>query len=224
MTNSLSSEIVKEYGLSAGASIVGIAASSDFDSAPDGFKPKDVLGGCRSVIVLGSPHPREALKNSVDYTDCRNAMLSKMTDIAQKTAKRIMTAGYKAKAISGSGGKYLNGEHFGHISLKHAAELAGLGVIGKNYLLISPEYGTLLWLSAVLTDADLIPDKKAQISVCGSCNKCVEVCPSKALGNSTSFGKKECAKFFTMENKKFAIKCFLCRTVCPYRFGIKAEE
>jgi hypothetical protein len=37
----MNSETVKEYGLSAGASIVGIAASKDFDSAPEGFKPSD---------------------------------------------------------------------------------------------------------------------------------------------------------------------------------------
>ena len=117
-------------------------------------------------------------------------------------------------------------EQYGHISLKHAAELAGLGVIGKNYLLTNPEYGNLLWFSAVLTDADLIPDtnsitdKKAPYMNCSDCNKCVEMCPSKALDNPAAFGRKNCTDvMFKMGNGKWVIRCFLCRKVCPNRFS-----
>jgi epoxyqueuosine reductase QueG len=117
-------------------------------------------------------------------------------------------------------GKWVNGEQFGLISLKHAAELAGLGTITRNYLLTNPEYGNLLWFSAVLTTAKLSPDKKAQVMDCDSCMKCVEMCPIDALDNLTSFKKKECGRnMMKMENKKWKIDCFLCREVCPKRFG-----
>ena len=43
MAVALTGAAVKEYGMNAGASVVGIAASKDFGSAPDGFKPADVL-------------------------------------------------------------------------------------------------------------------------------------------------------------------------------------
>jgi epoxyqueuosine reductase QueG len=89
--------------------------------------------------------------------------------------------------------------------------LAGLGRINRNYLLTNHQYGNLLWFSAVLTDAELIPDKKAQYKICDTCKKCVEKCPSGALDNFASFGKKECPKFFIIEKKKLEIKCFLCR-------------
>jgi len=222
----LSSETVKGYGLSAGASVVRIAASSDFGSAQDGFKPADVLPGCLSVIVLGVPFPEEALiADTPEYTELRNAILTKVTDIAKEVAKRIKADGYKTHAISGAGGKWVEGngrkEHFGLISLKHAAELSGIGVVTRNYLLTSPEYGNLLWLSAVLTDAELVPDERREYDFCAGCNKCVEACPSGALDDTVSFGKRECSRFFVIENKKFEIKCFLCRKVCPHRFGIK---
>jgi len=214
----LNSEIVKEYGLSAGASVVGIAASKDFVLAPEGFKPSDNMEECISVIVLGTPFPPEALSMStVKYTELRNAILTKMTGIAKELEKRIKAAGYKAKAISASGGKTIEGAHFGHISLKHAAELAGLGHINRNYLLTNDKYGNLLWFSAVLTDAVLVPDKKAKYKTCDKCNKCVKVCPMGALNNPASFGKKECAKNFKIVNGKLEIKCFLCRKVCPHR-------
>lgn len=221
MKTEIDSSMVKKYGMDAGASVVGIAASRDFNQAPDGFKPSDLLEDCRSVVVLGAPSPQEALANTVEYTANRNAMLTKMTSTAKEVAKRIKADGYKTKAISASGGKMIDGKHYGHISLKHAAELAGIGLITRNYLLTNPQYGNLLWLSAVLTDADLVPDQKASYkTICDTCNKCVEACPSKALDDLALFGKKECSKFFTMANRKLEIKCFRCRTVCPYCFGI----
>ena len=221
----IDSGIVKEYGTDAGATVVGIAAAKDFGLAPDGFKPTDVLEECLSVIVLGTPFSGEALTmDPPEYTALRNAMLTKMTDIAKSVAKRIKADGYKTKAISASGGKTVdvggNREQFGYISLKHAAEIAGLGVIGKNYLLTNPKHGNLLWLSAVCTDAALVPDEKYQSAICDNCNICVEACPAGALDNVSSFGKKGCAQNFKIENKKILIKCYLCRTVCPYRFGI----
>ena len=219
MEDKLNSETVKKYGIKAGADVVGIAASKDFHLAPEGFKPSDNLEGCLSVIVLGGTFPKKVLNDTAEYTASRNSMLTKMTGVAEKVAKLIKADGYKVKAISASGGKWVDGKHCGNISLKHAAELAGLGSITRNYLLTNPEYGNLLWFSAVLTNAALVPDKKSKLKICGNCNKCVKACPLGALENPALFGRKECSKFFTMANKKFEIKCFLCRTVCPYCFG-----
>jgi epoxyqueuosine reductase QueG len=176
------------------------------------------------VVVLGSPFSHEALDNSVKYTDMRKEMIEKINGIAKNVEKRIKDDGYKAQAISGFGGKWVNSdgrkEQFGLISLKHAAELAGLGIITRNYLLTNPEYGNLLWFSAVLTNADLIPDEKAQYEICDNCNKCVEICPSKALENPALFGKKGCSGMFMKQvDGKWVINCFLCRKVCPNRFG-----
>ncbi|MCL2712912.1 MAG: 4Fe-4S binding protein [Methanomassiliicoccaceae archaeon] len=226
MTNELDSGTVKGYGSAAGAAVVGIASSNDFGSAPEGLRPSDNLEGCLSVIVLGHPFPKEALLDpSADYIGIRNEISKKLTDIAKEVEKKIKGKGYKAKAIGGLSGKWVNGKQYGLISLKHAAELAGLGIIGRNYLLINPEYGTLLWFSAVLTDAYLVPDERSQYTFCDGCNKCVEMCPSKALDDPSSFGRNVCTEtMFKMVNKKWAIKCFLCRKVCPYSFGEPAES
>ena len=218
MKKEINSEIVKEYGISSGASIVGIASSKDFGLAPDGFKPSDKLDGCLSVVVLGAPFPQEALSmNLSEYTEIRNGMLKRMDNVAKEVAKQINSKGYKAVVIGGIGGKYVNGKFYGHISLKHAAELAGLGIISRNYLLTNIEYGNLLWFSAVLTDTELVPDKKAQYRVCDNCYKCVEMCPSKALNNKDLFGAKACNKeCWKMVNRKWELNCFLCRKMCSY--------
>ena len=223
--NSAKAEIdaltVRGYAADEGAVAVGIAGAADLRSAPDGFRPSEILDGCLSVIVLGVPFPRDALTGtSSSYTEVRNAMSVKMTDIAKRVAARIKKDGHKAIAVSSIGGKYIDGVHFGPISLKHAAVSAGLGVITKNYLLTSPLYGNRLWLSAVLTDAYLIPDEKAGYELCAGCSKCIDACPSGALNDPASFGKKECAgTSFKMIDKKWEIVCFRCRSVCPHCFG-----
>ena len=224
MATELTSALVKEYGIKAGANVVGIAASKDFSLAPDGFKPTDVLPECLSVIVLGATFSPEVLCDIDEYTTSRNEMLTALTSIAKETAKRIKGDGYNTKVISAAGGKWVDGdgrkEQFGYISLKHAAEIAGLGFIGKNYLLTNPQYGNLLWFSAVLTDAELTPDEKTQSDMCDNCNKCVEACPAGALDDLAAFERRGCSKFFTIEDKKFKIKCFLCRTICPNSSGV----
>jgi epoxyqueuosine reductase QueG len=232
MANELSSEAVKEYGLTSGASIVGIAASGDFGLAPEGFTPADVLPGCLSVIVLGAPVPKEAIQSdgTIGFIDIRNAVNKTINDTAKNMEKWIKGQGYKAKVVGGMSGKWVerNGrkESIGPISLKHAAELAGLGVIGRNYLLTNPQYGNLLWFNAVITDAYLIPDKRMQFDFCNDCNICAEACPSGALDDyPVLFGRKKCdGTMFKMVNKKWEIVCFLCRKSCPYRFGLDVKE
>lgn len=221
----INSEKVKGYGKNAGAEVVGIASSKDFGSSLEGYKPTDAMDGCVSVIVFGILSSKEAFTtNSETYTQHRADNIKKTYNTAKAVEKQLKADGYKAKAVSGFSGKMTDGIYYGPISMKHAAEIAGLGTIGRNMLLISPEYGTLLWFSAVLTDADLIPDKKIEFNVCDGCNKCVEACPIGALDDPSSLSKIECGrKMFKMVNKKWEVVCFECRKVCPYCFGINEK-
>ena len=223
----LTSELVKEYSLTAGAVVVGIAAAGDFTRAPEGYHPTDALEGCVSVIVLGAPIPQEAVlkEDMVGFIDIRSALNKDLKETAKQVAKQIKAAGYQARAIGGMDGKWVDGNTRGPISLKHAAELAGLGVIGKNYLLTNPEHGNLLWFSAVLTDAPLAPDPKLALDLCGGCNRCVEACPAHALDTPGTVEKKACDHtVFKQVNKKWEIMCFRCRAVCPYRFGRENQQ
>jgi len=220
----LTSELVKEYCLTAGTAVVGIAAACDFGAAPKGHKPTDALEGCVSVIVLGAPIPQEAVlkEDMVGFIDIRSALNRDLKETAKQVAKQIKAAGYQARAIGGMDGKWVDGSTRGPISLKHAAALAGLGGIGKNYLLTNPEHGNLLWFSAVLTDAPLTPDPQLVLDFCGSCNKCIEACPGHALNTPGTVEKKACDHtVFKQVDKKWEIMCFACRKVCPHRFGIR---
>ena len=187
---------------------------------------------CLSVIVLGCAVPREAIMadDTIGFIDVRNAVNQKVTGIANDLEKWLKGQKYKAKSIAGMSGKWVERDgrkvQVGPISLKHAAELAGLGVIGRNYLLTNPQFGNILWFGAVLTDADLAPDQKIEYNFCDGCTICAEACPSGALDDYPAiFGREKCdGTMFKMVDKKWEIMCFLCRKMCPYCFGIDRED
>jgi len=88
--NYITPEIVKEYGMDAGASVVGIASVDAFGFAPAGFHPTDVLPVCRSVIVFGSASPQDSLlTSSEEYSKDRSSMIVSINGVASKVEKRL---------------------------------------------------------------------------------------------------------------------------------------
>ncbi len=75
-----------------------------------------------------------------------------------------------------------DGKTKGLISLKHHGQIAGIGSIGRNSLLIDSKYGNLLRLGGVITCAPLQPDEPRMKDPCpNNCNACVMACPVNAI-------------------------------------------
>jgi len=68
-----------------------------------------------------------------------------------------------------------------NLSQKKMAQLAGLGSMGKNSLIINPDYGPWIRLQSILTNAPLVPDKEYTRDLCGECTRCIDTCPTGAL-------------------------------------------
>jgi hypothetical protein len=114
---------------------------------------------------------------------------------------------------------------------KTAATCAGLGWIGRNGLLIHPDYGPRLSWATVLTDAPLEPAKAPVTrSACGSCRRCVGACPAGAISGRmwNRIGKNEplidvdaCER---QQERNFGrtgyYLCGLCVIACSWRFKI----
>ncbi len=118
-----------------------------------------------------------------------------------------------------------------------AAE-ARLGWIGKNSLLIHPKFGSAFCIAGFLISEDIqkigeMPDGK---EFCGSCRKCLDACPSKAILGNRTIDSRRCASFLTIEKRgdfssqeKADIEdrlfgCDICQVCCPWNGKHLKEE
>ena len=111
----------------------------------------------------------------------------------------------------------------GIISLRHAAFNAGLGILGRNTLLINHNLGNMVYIGAVLIDTEFEPDPVVNDFACPpDCKLCLDVCPVKALDGVT-VSQKLCRKFSFFQHARGwdIYTCNECRKVCPYRTGKK---
>ncbi|MCM3774226.1 MULTISPECIES: tRNA epoxyqueuosine(34) reductase QueG [Priestia] len=117
----------------------------------------------------------------------------------------------------------------GELSDRAVAERAGIGWSGKNCAIITPEFGSYVYLGEMITDIPFPPDKPIEDG-CGTCNKCVDVCPTGALVTGGQLNSQRCIAFLTQTKgflaEEFRSKlgnrlygCDTCQTVCPKNKG-----
>jgi len=225
----INSKIVKAKAIQKGADICGIAVVARFANAPKGFHPCDIYPDCKSVIVFASHFPRSTLqaRTTVPYTLIRNMMVNKLDGIAFHLSQELETEDITSIPIpSADPYEYWDPDQKhgkGILSLKHAGYLAGLGVIGKNTLLINDKYGNMIWLGAILVSIDLEPDPVASYEGCiHECTLCIDSCPQHAL-NGVTINQKFCRERSnsSSDGGGWIIKCNICRKVCPNHEGLR---
>lgn len=119
---------------------------------------------------------------------------------------------------------------------KPLAEAAGLGWQGKQTVLVSRQHGAWLFLGAIYTSAELPPDEPER-DHCGSCTRCLDICPTKAFPAPYQLDSRRCIAYLTIEhqghideefrqgigNRVFG--CDDCLAVCPWnKFAAAAQE
>lgn len=217
---------VKEILFSLGADLCGIAGIDRFDDAPKGYHPLDVLPTCRSVISFGCRFPVGTLicKSDIPYTKVRNTITPKMDAIALDFCIEMEKRNIVCVPVPTNESQWdkNTGRYRSVISQKHAAQAAGLGTIGRHSLLITPEFGSMVWLGAVLCDHEFEADEMKE-AVCGNCNLCVEICPVNAL-RTPEIEQQACWDYAfgdDEEERVWKISCHKCRDICPYNLGTR---
>ncbi|MGM7684651.1 tRNA epoxyqueuosine(34) reductase QueG [Cytobacillus sp. Hm23] len=117
----------------------------------------------------------------------------------------------------------------GELSDRAVAERAGIGWSGKNCAIITPEFGSFVYLGELITNIPFEPDQPIE-ERCGSCNKCVEACPTGALVQGGQLDSSKCIAFLTQTkgflDGEYRMKignrlygCDTCQMVCPENKG-----
>lgn len=118
----------------------------------------------------------------------------------------------------------------GELSDRAVAERAGIGFSGKNTSIITPEFGSYVYLGELITNIPFIPDAPIEDS-CGECTKCMDACPTGALVQGGQLNAQRCIAFLTQTKDflpdEFRSKlgnrvygCDTCQAVCPRNKGI----
>jgi epoxyqueuosine reductase len=153
-----------------------------------------------------------------DYHDLLKERLIRLQD---RIAAELLPAGGRAYVDTGA------------VLERELAERAGLGWFGRNTLLIQPGRGSYFFLGTILLDVELPPDEPFGRDHCGTCERCLEACPTGALLGRDATGApvldaRRCISYLTIElrgpiprelrsllgNRIYG--CDICQEVCPH--------
>lgn len=196
--------------------------------------PRKLVPGARSVITLLLNYFPEKEQNpsapqiskyayGKDYHEVIRAKLKDLLAMIREKVGEINGRGFVDSAP---------------VLERSWAQKSGLGWIGKNGNLITRSGGSFFFIATLITDLDLEPDDPFARDYCGTCNKCVESCPTDAILPDKTINGSQCISYFTIELKDQLIPeemkgkfdnwmfgCDTCQDVCPWnRFSTPTLE
>jgi epoxyqueuosine reductase len=188
--------------------------------------PRHVLEGVRSVVMLAMPY-RTTEPQPVgegfgrvsryawggDYHDLIHDQLHELADWL-----REQSPGAKVRGVVDTA----------PLLEREFAQLAGLGWIGKNTLLLNRHFGSWFFLAGLLTDLELDYDAEHETDHCGTCTACLDACPTEAFVAPYVLDARKCISYTTIELRDeiplelrtrhgdWVFGCDVCQDVCPW--------
>ena len=184
------SAAVKRRALELGADLAGIASAATLNAFPPDPRwpqtPERILPSIRSVIVLVQRIPAGAFRAvsnvPVQYMDM--LVLRKMDKVAYRLSDELERAGHPTFVTAAQETDWsLKRASYGRLSTRHLGVEAGLGTLGLEVNILTPEFGPRVYLTGVLTELELEPDARITEQVCigESCSRCLHSCPPNAV-------------------------------------------
>jgi len=168
------------------------------------------------------------------YAEEYDRLNGRLNQLSRLLTEEIKNRGFEARALAASERTdkvNIKGE-FPH---KTAATRAGLGWIGRHCQLITREFGSWVRLGTVFTDMALSCGPAVTRHFCGSCTRCVEACPAKALTGKAWYPGipreeiLEVARCDSWKKEKYLAYhqghvCGICSAVCPYGLKVLVRQ
>ena len=194
--------------------------------------PAMLLEGAQSIISIALAYPakmtmrveskkgeRRGIFSRASWgLDYHHILRDRLTKLEEFIINKIPNAKLKSMVDTGE------------LSDRAVAERAGIGWSGKNCSIITPEFGSYVYLGEMITNIPFEPDTPIEDN-CGSCTKCLDACPTGALIQGGQINANRCISFLTQTKElipdEFREKignrvygCDSCQTACPINKGI----
>lgn len=193
--------------------------------------PRSILDNARTIIVLGTPYKASwgvGKKSEIRRLFGRVASYAQADrdyhDTLHERMKKLIVGLQQEVGL----GSYRGVVDTAPLMEREAAQLAGLGWIGKNTLLLNQKYGSYFFLSAILSDRDIEPDEPMMTDHCGTCTACLDACPTNAFPQPYVLDARRCLSYLTIEHREavdpvlrphveeWIFGCDICQEVCPW--------
>lgn len=190
----------------------------------------------RSIVMLGMSYaPTDNPLAALDHTDRGTiSVYARGRDYHDILKRKLKQLAASLAAHSGADVKVF--VDTAPVMEKPLAAAAGLGWQGKNTMLVSREHGSWLFLGAIFTTAEL-PADAPETDHCGSCRRCLDVCPTAAFPAPYQLDARRCLAYLSIEHKGHipvefrramgnrVFGCDDCLAVCPWnKFAAAARE
>ena len=189
--------------------------------------PSALLPGAKSVIVIAINYYREKSPTTPDHG--RIARYAWGRDY-HKVIKKILKQLIVFLETNWPDHQHRLCVDSAPLLEKAFAEQAGIGFYGRNTTLISPELGSFFLLGEIITTLPIEPSSPRSGS-CGTCHRCIDACPTKALIAPGKMDARRCISYLTLESKQpipeefgsvssnLIAGCDICQEVCPYNLA-----
>lgn len=168
---------IKELLYHCGADLVGIGDMSEVEDCPFKTGISVAVALPKNIIIDLQNAPTK------EYYDLYHSLNKKLNEIVMAGEDFLKKRGFDAYAQTTERVE-VNQNKRSKLPHKTVATRSGLGWIGKNCLLVTPQYGSAIRISSLLTNAPLNYDEPVNQSQCGACSQCVKNCPAQALKDS----------------------------------------
>lgn len=188
--------------------------------------PEHVLEGVRSIVVVSFVYGRNEPPPS-SPTGGKVARYARGPDYHGVLWRRLeMLLAWLEREQPGVRGRAV--ADTAPLLERDFAQLAGLGWIGKNTMLINRRLGSFTVLGALLVNIELRADEPHAANHCGTCTRCLDTCPTGAFVSPYELDSRRCISYWTIEHKgtipeAFADRldgwlfgCDVCQDVCPW--------
>lgn len=251
LIESLQSELI-EYAKSIGVDKIGFTHASPFNELKNrlkrqqelgyqsGFEESDIekrtepirlLDSAESIIAIALAYPSKMEGAPVGKKGSRRGIFARASwgidyHVAVRERLQLIEEWLKERVPNVQIKSMVD---TGELVDRAVADRAGIGWSGKNCSIITPEFGSYVYLGEMITNIPFTPDEPIE-NECGDCTLCLDVCPTGALVDAGQLNAQRCVAFLT-QTKDFLpdefraeignriYGCDTCQTVCPKNKG-----